>query len=214
MARDFNLGFYHGGMAPVKYTKMRPTQPRYPGGGAGGGGAGGTNLAASQGANALVANYSSAYEAAKAANEKRYKEGMDERTALRTRSMDTINSLGDQERKDITERFDNLKTTQTQDMISRGLRGTTIAPTVEQGAEREKTSSLGRLEERLRRERLGTDINLTQDIEGFRERRTDAYPDLNQMIQLMTKLGGQGGGVNLSSLQAMMGNKIIPFGAP
>lgn len=77
------------------------------------------------------------------------------------RGMNTIDQLGGQEKADVNQRYDQLQAQTNQDLVSRGLTGTTIKPTMTLGNERERQAALSRVNERLLRERLGTDADLS-----------------------------------------------------
>ena len=76
------------------------------------------------------------------------------------------------------------------------MSNTTVAPTMQQGVEREKQSSLNRLADEMQQTKL-----------GIIERKTDAYPDLASLQSIIAGVGSQyGGGQGLSSmLQALAG---------
>ena len=67
--------------------------------------------------------------------------------------------------------------------------GSSNLQVAQQGNLRERTSGLGRLDERLRRERIGLDSQLSMDLLQAIERRDDVGPDYNQLIQLAEMLG-------------------------
>lgn len=81
---------------------------------------------------------------------------------LRT-GMDIVNKLGDQQRADIERDYRNLSGKAGQDMVARGLSGTTVAPTVQAGIEREKQADLRRLNDLLNREKYGLFSQLSGD---------------------------------------------------
>jgi len=127
------------------------------------------------------------YNAAKAANKAREIEiGAGYQTRY-SEAMKTLEGMGAQESKDITSAYGNLAASQQQDLTSRGFGGTTIMPTMRAGVERQKTDALARLNERLRTQKLGYQTGLSGDYLGFRERVTDAYPDINTLAQYIYK---------------------------
>lgn len=73
-----------------------------------------------------------------------------------TKGMGMIEGAGAQQRKDIEQDYANRGAGISQDMVSRGLTGTTIMPSLQTGLEREKQASLGGLEESLLQQRVGT----------------------------------------------------------
>ena len=225
-------------LAQLQDAYMRPgiaemgsawTRPLQYGGSAMGGAAGG--------AMGVPQDYQRAYEEAKAANEERYKNiltGYQDRSnqyqegaaglrddvlggydARYQRNMNALQGQGQQEAIDIQRRYGELGAANQQDMVNRGLTGTTIMPTMRQGIAREQEGALSRLNERLINQRLGLDSQLSGDALsaqerlgqsilqgaagvqgdklGFAERRTDAYPDMNQLINLAAMYGAAGG---------------------
>lgn len=185
----------------------------------------------------LPQSYLDAYNAAKAANEKRYQDiltGYQTRynqfnqgaAGLRDdvlngyesryqRGMANLEGLGTQEKNDILRQYGELGAANQQDMTTRGLTGTTIMPTMRQGIMREQQAALSRVNERLQNQRLAVDSGLSGDalsaqerlglgiLNGsaglagdtlqFAERRTDSYPDYNQLAALAQGYGAAGG---------------------
>lgn len=66
-----------------------------------------------------------------------------------------VEGMGGQERADINTRFDNMQSQIESDLTARGLSNSTILPGMFSANERERSDSLGGLEERLRQQRLG-----------------------------------------------------------
>ena len=157
-------------------------------GGGSGGSSGGNNPLAD-----VLSQYQQAMDDANAANDLRYQQGMNMLGDRYTRGMGYLDNAGQQEGADIRQDYHNLGTRIDQDLISRGLSGTTIRPTQQMGVQRELSSSLGRMNERLAQQKVATDAQLSGDIAGFLERREDQAPDISQMLALM-QAAGQGGG--------------------
>lgn len=90
-----------------------------------------------------------------------------------------LEGSGDQERKDINEGYAAEQGGALNDLTSRGLAGTTITPNVRQGIERERTGAQGRLNQRLRQERLGLESYLAGNTYGSemtgRQRTLDQF---------------------------------------
>ncbi len=120
----------------------------------------------------LQQEYQKELDAAKSANEGRYQQLLRE-----------LKGSGEQEAKDIRAGWAGRATQGQQDLVSRGLSASTIAPTMAAGYQREENADIGRLNERLRERRL-----------GIIERRSDEYPDLNQLMTLAGMTGSYGGG--------------------
>ena len=130
--------------------------------------------------------------------------------ALHDRSMGYLQGQGATESSDINRAYRGLETAQGQDLVSRGLAGTTIKPTMEAGIERDRLSAQGGLNERLNRQYLDTDIGTTQSQLAMREsqrredqglagqklgameRVTNAYPGMSEMFNYMLEMGKSG----------------------
>lgn len=154
----------------------------------------------------LYGSYQTAYDEARQANVGRYEGILGQYGALHTRAMGLLENLGDQERSDIRQRYAGREATGMQDLVSRGLSGTTLLPNLRMGVERDQSAELRRLGEGLRRERLGYDVGLTQSKLGFMERRTDAYPDYGQLMQLAMARGQGGAGSRVSAQPVYTGS--------
>jgi len=161
----------------------------------------------------IAGQYQKALDEAKAANEERYGEikgGYQERYDT---AMGDLEGLGAQQRKDLGKQYSDERAKTRSYLSARGLSGTTLAPTMEQGSIGKEQESMTRLNEALKRERLGYQTGLSGDKLGFMERREDVGPDMGMLSQLAygegTAGGGGGGGyggINLGS--ASMRNSI------
>ncbi len=74
---------------------------------------------------------------------------------LRGDLLGALEGSGDQERIDINETFDNRGDAIQAGLISSGLSGSTILPSLQTDIARQRTGEQGRLEERLRQQELG-----------------------------------------------------------
>lgn len=163
---------------------------RAAGGGMGGGGIGGG------GSGDLVSEYQQALNRANQANEARYRDALSGYQSRYQRGMDMLNGLGQQEAKDINEMYDNQAAKTKGDLIGRGLGNSTVMNTMLAGVERERAAELGRLNERVRQQAIGTDAGLSGDTLSFMERKNETGPDFQMLAQLAQQLGqgGVGGG--------------------
>lgn len=80
------------------------------------------------------------------------------------RGMANLEGAGEQERRDIDTAYGAQAGQIASDLASRGLGNTTVRQSLLQGNLREKTDAQGRLNERLRQERLATDAALSGDV--------------------------------------------------
>lgn len=111
------------------------------------------------------------------------------------RVMDYLKGAGEQERKDINQRFNNENSAATQRLVNSGFGNSSIAPTIRGGIERERSDSLGGLNERLRGQYIAADSSLSGDVLGADERLSGALNSLRydtgaQGINLDTGLSG------------------------
>lgn len=138
---------------------------------------------------ALANAYQTAQDEARQANEQRYENILGGYQDRWQRAMAQLQGVGDQQRKDLNQRYDNNKGAVDQSLIARGMSNSTVSDSLKMGNERERNNAINRLEESLTRERLGYDTGLQGDLLQFMERRNDTYPDLNQLLQLAQMMG-------------------------
>ena len=129
-----------------------------------------TNPAAYQ-RNQLTDQYQTALDEAKAKTEERYQE-----------ALSNLEGVGEQEGRDIDTRFDSNRSAVGQSLVSSGLSGTSVLPSMQRGVERERTAAQSRLASMLARER-------NQIISS----RNDIPPDLNMLVNLLRQQGMGGG---------------------
>ena len=138
--------------------------------------------------------YQAAYDRARMENLQRYQDilgGYAERYRRGVRGMEKD---GDYERQDIKAAHKRYAGQLRQNLTNRGLTGSTIAPVMQRGAIRDMNRDVGSLNDRLRQQRRSLDANLSGDMLSFMERRTDSYPDMNQLINLQMLAGQAGAG--------------------
>ena len=112
------------------------------------------------------------------------------------RNMGYLEGQGEQERRDINESFDNQNVRLKGDLQRRGLTGSTILPSMQQGLERRRSDSLGGLNERVNRQKISTDSALSGDIANAQQAFGMFSPEL------MSRLSGQ----RLGRLQGTTGD--------
>lgn len=163
--------------------------------GSGSGSAGGKYGGYGSAAEQLKAEMDKKLAEANAANEARYQDILGQKGQMYDRTMANLSGLGAQEEADIRQNYANLDARTAQDMQARGLAGTTIGASLRKGNARATNEELNRMRERLTRERIGYDTNLSMDKQNFMERKTDLGPDIGMYAQLMQQLGqGSTGG--------------------
>jgi hypothetical protein len=141
----------------------------------------------------LMSEYQRAYNEARQANEERYKQLL---TGYQSRYDDAMNYLGmmsNQSEKDIRSQYQSAANQGAQDLMSRGLSGSTIAPTMRQGYMRQMDAELQRNRDAQIQQRLGYQTALSKDRLDVIERREDTYPSWDQLAQLALGVGKAGG---------------------
>lgn len=127
------------------------------------------------------------YAAYNAGEQKRF----DDINALYQQNLDALNFSGQQQYQATRDRFKAINSQAQQNLISRGLGGTTMAPGVEGGIAREESSALDALNAGIMQQSLGARTAMAQ----FQERRTMDHPDMSQLLSLSQQVG-MGGGFN------------------
>ena len=128
----------------------------------------------------LIAEFKQQEEAAKAANLERFGQVVGGFEQLKADI-----GTGEQARADIGETFRRAEARGQSALVRSGLSSTTIAPTVSVRTGVEEASALGRLNETIRREKVGIE---TQRLGGI-ERREDTGPSQSLFVQLQQQLG-------------------------
>lgn len=150
-----------------------------------------------------------AYNDAKNANLERYNQLIDGYGGLRNRVMGRLENQGNQELDDVKSRYDTQAAAGDQDMVNRGLSGTTVRQTMKLGTQREKGAELRRVNERLQGNLANADERTTGNLMGVVERRNDAYPDANLLAQLAQAYGQSAGGGGSNVGQNMGGYDYV-----
>jgi len=185
------------------------------GGGGGGGGAstGGGMPTAGSGfsggsVNDLIAQTQAGYDKARADNEARYaaiRGGTDDVDAaqggykdLRERSLGYVDSMSNQQEMDARRQGQERWGQAQQGLYSAGMSGTTVAPTMKMGYDRETDAEVRRIQDQKMQQRLGVDYDTSNQQLKFMERRTDAYPNYMKYAEMLQKSGQFGGGSGTS----------------
>lgn len=136
------------------------------------------------GLSSLVSQYNKSFEEAKAAENARYNQ-----------MLGLADQASGQRAADIRSDYTGQKANAMQSLARLGMGGTTVAPTLGMGFEREQQSALNRLSDQM----LGTKLGIMQ---GKQER----YPD-TEVIKIVASLLGQ-------QSQPQYGSGSIPLRAP
>lgn len=199
-SRPGGPGGGNGGGGGDNRLPINPFPPGFPGGGqpgggtggiipTGGGGYGGQNNPLLQ---SLFGEYEKAYREGKDANVSRYQDLINFLNNRYTRGLSNLQGAGEQALADVDRDYSRMSADLDQDLISRGLRNSTVRASVQRGAQDDRQANRRRVQEDVRKERLATDATLSGDVLSAIERRSDTYPSLDQLIALATQMG-QGG---------------------
>lgn len=140
----------------------------------------------------LSGSYDRAMAEAKAANEARYQRILGGYDDLLSQAKTELAGLGSQGAADINTAYAGQASQVGQQLVNSGLYGTTVLPTMQMGVERERLAAQNRLAEQVAQQRLSVLGDLGQQRLNFMERRTDEYPDTNQLISLSQGAGQYG----------------------
>ena len=133
------------------------------------------------------------FKARNEADEARYQgilSGLDQQLADTNKSLATA---GTQQRSDINQAYFGLGARGSQDLVSRGLSGTTIAPTMSAGIERSRIAEQNRLAESLTQQRLGYQNDILSQKYGVMERKSETFPNMALYNEIYKNLGNAGG---------------------
>lgn len=142
-----------------------------------------------------------AWDEAKRTNLERYAEILKGYQGREGDVMGLIGGIGAQRGADIRQDWGNQQAQGMQGLVSSGLTGTTIKPTMQMGYQRGMQGDLNRLAENMAQMKGQYLSNLRGDTLQFMERRTDEYPNMPQDLALIG--GGGGGGYTRRSARNM-----------
>jgi len=136
------------------------------------------------------------YNEAKQANEKRYNQAvalfqdpLDPSKGLIPETNAALTGYGTQQAADINQLWANTQSQGMQDLTSKGLMNSSVAPTMKMGYARQKSADLSRLQESIQQQKAAYNIDLTKSLAGIIGSRTDTYPDLMQAYILSQGVG-------------------------
>ncbi|MEM9373966.1 MAG: hypothetical protein AAGA55_10010 [Planctomycetota bacterium] len=131
--------------------------------------------------------YRDAQTSARDANETRYEElktGMDD---LQDRVMGRLDEDSLQSERDIMQRYSNDRSALGQSLVSSGLSGSTIRPSLEQGIRRQEEAALSRDRDARINRRNQYDTDISKSKFGVIERRNDIAPDQRDLAGLFAQ---------------------------
>lgn len=117
-----------------------------------------------------------AFLAAQEANERRYKQLLNLYQDLRSRNMAALDADTKQSEADLKMSYGNALAGGIQDLVGRGMSGTTLLPNLRSGIAGRYGDSLNRLRDLAMQRRMAMDTAATDRLGGVIEGRTDAYP--------------------------------------
>jgi hypothetical protein len=137
----------------------------------------------------LSGDFKAQQDAANAANEARYQEVKGSNADLYGRVMGEVDNWGGVQsqlnQEKAKESINNIRA----NLASRGLTDSTIGEAFAARNARDLALTQQDLSERKSDRRVGYDVNLTNNANGFIERRTDKGPDNSALLALSSRLG-------------------------
>ena len=152
----------------------------------------------------LIADFKAKMDASNAANESRYGEIKGGYDAMQANVDQALAGLGTQARADIDTRYKQLGATQQQNLVSRGLAGTSVPFRAASGLETQKSGDINRLNEQIAQTKLGYQTDIAGNKLNFMERRNDTGPNMGQYLELLRGYADSGA----------LGNGGAPISAP
>lgn len=140
----------------------------------------------------LVNRYQQQVEAANAANRARQQQISGMYGDMRTRSAGLLSGLGQQQRADAISAWEGAASAGMQDLVDRGLRNTSVAPTMRAGYERRKQDELRRIGEESALRELSVMNAIDTGEAGFLERINETGPNMAMLTALAQGLGTAG----------------------
>jgi hypothetical protein len=148
-----------------------------------------------------LASVEQAREEAKQANLARYREGHGELSTLRGRTLANVANLGRVEWDDTQESYER----QLGDTLARLNRGGLTSSTSDEAFKSRSARELNRagrqISESVLKNVANHDMQLTNNLVGFIERRNDVGPDLAEAQKLAEAFGASGGGEGFGQQQ-------------
>ena len=92
--------------------------------------------------------------------------------------MDSLEGAGKQQKIELRQNYSNAGNAAQNDLIQRGVSGSTVKPAVQMGYQRQQNNAMNTLNENLTRERIGYKNDAFKQIIGVLGARSDPYPSL------------------------------------
>lgn len=130
---------------------------------------------------------------ARQANESRYNDILSLLGNNRQRSLDSLDNLSGQQVADANQNYDNMR----HELLGKLPYGASRQIPVETATQRERDAAVNRIKDTQLQNRNAADLGFTDRATGVMERRTDAYPQNNDISGMVTQLAGllgNGGG--------------------
>jgi len=93
--------------------------------------------------------------------------------------MDSLEGAGTQQKIELRQNYSNAGNAAQNDLIQRGVSGSTVKPAVQMGYQRQQGNAMNTLNENLSRERIGYKNDAFKTILGVLNARSDPYPDMS-----------------------------------
>lgn len=141
-------------------------------------------------------------DAANTANESRYQQGLAGYNDMLNNANTTLDSISGQAKKDIAQNYTNLGAQAQQNLVGRGLTGTSVPLNMNMKLASQQSGDLSRLADQTAQQRLQYQTGIQGDKLGFIERRNDVGPDYGQYLDLVKQYGDATGAGGASGVAA------------
>lgn len=142
----------------------------------------------------LTRQTGAAFTAAQNANASRYSEILQLYKDRLARLTALTGNAGAQNALNIHQQFAGLSSRAGQDLVSRGLSGTTVAPTVQAGIAGQEANAQANAANQNAQLQAQIDAQASGQMLDFMGARTDAYPDMNGLASAAQQYGRFAGG--------------------
>lgn len=189
-----NMAAMHGQTAGGGYGG--PGASYGSGGGAGGYGyssAGGAQAGGYTGDGTVAGSYQAALDAANQANQQRFNQATGDLSNLYSRTMGSYAQGNAQQDQDLRTQFQGTGSQISQDMIDRGLTGSTVSANLQADNQNQGNQAVARNDFNYQDAQRQADQNLTGGQVSLLASKNDIAPDMNAMIALQQGLGQAGG---------------------
>lgn len=155
-----------------------------------------------------------AHRNARRANKKRYRQGLRELRRGYGQAAASVGQIGQANMEDVRQTYDEWLGKIQANVAGGRMTGSTVGPTMELGAIRERNRAMRHIGENMMQNQAGVAMQGAEGVAGFIERRNDVGPDLSRIAQLQMQLGAAGPGFPIGRPIGPVNQGTGPFQVP